>query len=61
MIPKETLIATIEKFDKKLKEIDLKCKNGKQGDSCFLTYFEMSQAWSKFQDSVEYSLLPFIK
>lgn len=59
MIPSTTLIRTIDDFVEKFQEIDKQCRESKEPSDCHLEYFKMDQAWCKFQDAVEYNLLPF--
>lgn len=59
MIPKETLIATIDQFDEVFSEVTKQCKEAKEALHCHLEYYKMQKAWAKFQDAVEFKLLPF--
>lgn len=59
MIPKQTLIATIEEFDRRFQEVSEECRNAKEAGECHSKYFMMNKAWSKLQDAVEFNLLIF--
>lgn len=59
MIKKELLIEAITDFDDKLKEISFQCKNATGEQECRLEYFNMVEAWSKLENIIEGSILPF--
>jgi hypothetical protein len=61
MIPIKTLLADIEKFDKRFKELDTECGKAKEGGEIFIEWYKMRKAWIKFSNSVEFDLRPFVE
>lgn len=62
MIPKKTIIETIEKFDKKYKELNAQLKKETQETwtiEKFQKWQDMEEAWRKLEDVVELNLLNY--
>ena len=61
MIPFETLLETMEKFDSKFKEIEDKCRTSTKGGEEHEQWYKMHKAYLKLQNTVEMELLPFVE
>lgn len=61
MIPFQTLLNTMEKFNSKLKEIEAKCDASTKGREEHLHWYKMHKAYLKLQNTVEMELLPFVE
>lgn len=62
MIPKKTIIETIEKFDKKFKELNAQLDKETQETwtiEKFQKWQDMEEAWRKLEDVVELNLLNY--
>lgn len=62
MIPKKTIIETIEKFDKKFKELNAQLDKETQETwtiEKFQKWRDMEEAWRKLEDVVEDNLLNY--
>lgn len=61
MIPFQTLLETMEKFNSKLKEIEDKCDASTKGGEEHMHWYKMHKAYLKLQNTVEMELLPFVE